>query len=612
MRVGAAGFIALLGAAAWTQPEIASSDLWWHLASGREIWATGGPPATDSFSFTFAGVEWLNHEWLWDAICWRLYAIDPQAVAWGNLLVLLAVFALIAETARRLAHSLLGATLAVISAAAVSHWFFDIRPHIVTLLFVSLILLTRNHPRAPWLWPPLTLLWSNLHGGFVFGIGMVGLLVLTRSLHASLRQRRFVLHWLEWASVALCLVAWMANPWGHHLLDYPRQYLDFDSPFRDIIEWHATPFSLDPRYFAGRFWLMAIAAAVSLRRIAHRDPFLLALFFVTAGMAVVSRRFIPLFAICAAPLLALSIATLHRVLGQRWPQLSNPSLARVVSALGLLAALWLVSQVRFTPKLFERWTASDSLPCRAIRYLEAIGPPERVLNEYQWGGYLMLHLPESKVFIDGRANTLYDETIFFDALALHADAPDFARRLARYPADAALLRPGEPFASRLTRLERPWQEVYRDEDAAILLPPGSPLLAAERPTPEQVLGTGWESYYPRVRRALDEWNLPTAIRETEAVIAADPLRVKAYGQLALFHAFARDKAGIRRVIDAGLVAVPRWARSLRAAESRAYVLAGDRERAASAFSKALAWGPFGSLEESLEQLRRLQAAGAPD
>ena len=67
---GLAVLAALLGAGAWFQPSVAGSDLWWHLAAGREIWEKHSVPTTDHFSFTFAGQPWMHHEWLWGAGYW--------------------------------------------------------------------------------------------------------------------------------------------------------------------------------------------------------------------------------------------------------------------------------------------------------------------------------------------------------------------------------------------------------------------------------------------------------------------------------------------------------------------------------------------------------------
>ncbi len=88
----AAATRAVVGAGAWSQPAVAGSDLWWHLASGRDIWSQGAIPRLDPYSFTAAGAAWMNHEWLWDVVYWGFYRIHPQAVAWLHLAVLLAVF----------------------------------------------------------------------------------------------------------------------------------------------------------------------------------------------------------------------------------------------------------------------------------------------------------------------------------------------------------------------------------------------------------------------------------------------------------------------------------------------------------------------------------------
>ena len=190
------------GALAWTQPAVAGSDLFWHLAAGRAIWAERSLPGEDAFSFSFQGREWLNHEWLWDVGVWAVYAWEPQAVAWANLGVLLATFALLYAGALRVSGSRLGAVAATWIVAAGSHWFFDIRPHVVTLLLVALLLLIRERPWAPLLWPAIVLLWANLHAGFVFGVCAIGLDVVLRTALGSWRARRLVLPRREWLGLA--------------------------------------------------------------------------------------------------------------------------------------------------------------------------------------------------------------------------------------------------------------------------------------------------------------------------------------------------------------------------------------------------------------------------
>ena len=48
--------------------EMMGSDMWWHIAAGRELFQTQTVWMADDWSFTAHGRDWLNHEWLADII----------------------------------------------------------------------------------------------------------------------------------------------------------------------------------------------------------------------------------------------------------------------------------------------------------------------------------------------------------------------------------------------------------------------------------------------------------------------------------------------------------------------------------------------------------------
>ncbi len=601
---------ALLGAAAWFQPSVAGSDLWWHLAAGREIWGTGSLPTEDHFSFTFAGQPWMHHEWLWGAGYWRLYEVNPQLVAWANLALLFGVFGVAYAVGRRHCGSAFGAGLALWGAAATCWWFLDIRPHELTLLFVGIVLLTRNEPWAPWLWPALMVLWCNLHGGFVFGFGAIGLFALVRTVERSLEAKRFVIDRRMWAGVALTGLAFLCNPWGWRILEYPAAYLDSSSPFRDILEWQPPGLSLDPRDFEGRFTLLLLvggAGAVVELRARGRDAYLLSLAAVTCAMALTSRRFIPLFALTVLPLAARASTALRDFVCANLPSawLDRARVATPLIGLALAALLW--RDVRLSPWLLERWTESQLYPRSAVAYLRALQPGPRLLNYYNWGGYVMLHAPEFKVFIDGRANTLYDEKTYLDYVSLIGAGNGLAARLAQYPVDAALISSNsERLQEQLQSPRYGWTVVYSDLLATVLLPPNSPRLRQPLPRAEDVVGRDPDWLITRAMAANDAGDRARARALLEDAIARDPLLVRAYGQLARVDASERNLPAIGATIARGIAVEPRSETSFRMLEAMAYEAAGDLPRAVAALEAAIPRGPFSKPDAILKRIASLR------
>ncbi len=615
-------FLAVLGAAAWSQPAVAGSDLWWHLASGRDIWLSRAVPHRDPYSFTAPDVLWMNHEWLWDLIYWNAYAVHPQLVAWMHLGVLLAVFWGVFEVARRISGSLTGSVLATWGAAASAHWFLDIRPHVWTLGLVQIVLLTRDRPWAPWLWPPLVVLWANLHGGFVFGVGTIGLIAVVRTLEQSWAARRLVVPRNEWIGVSLSLVAMTATPWGYHVIEYPMAYLDSDSPFRNIVEWREPGFGLRLRDYQGRFWWMVLAAAPGVPLMLRRDPYTVALAGVAFAMAYTSRRFIPLFDMIAAPLVAAAIGWVLLRLRSAGPAARHRAVGPAAAAAALLTALWFWSGVRVLPDLLGRWTQADLYPRAALRYLDALKrpgePPLRVLNYYNWGGFMMLHSPDLKLLIDGRANTLYSDRIYQDYVAMLRARPGFATRVARYPADVALLPPGQ-FSVKLLRQEDPWVVLYADAQARLLAAPGSRLLERPRLDPEAVLQGEPMLYLSRGFAARQRDDSAAAVPEVEQALALDPNSALAWGELFATLARRGDRVALDAAVARSMAQLPRRREELYTRAAQAYLRLGDLLSALPAARAAVPSGPFRNaaparrrVRELEERLRRVdRATGSP-
>ena len=614
---------AVSGAGVWFVSDVGANDLYWHLAFGRELFAQGQLPRSDTLSFTFAGRPWQNHEWLWGALAYALFRADPDYLALANCTVLALAFGLGFETARSAAGSRTAAVLACWLAACCTTFFSDIRPHLITLCFTMVLTASRNSRRAAWLWPALLVLWCNLHAGYLFGLCALGLLVVTRAAElrwksapaVDSRQLRVYA-----GSLAVSCLAIGLNPWGYGLLDYVLSYAPgAQRSFyaEQLNEWQPLGFNLDElRFFGllgwfesfrGRFAALLLLAACGAARTFRRDPYLVLLGATTALMALRAVRFVELSALVLAPLVAAGIVQLSAAVLLRLSGAARAWLTWLAPALLLLAVGGLWSDARWFPRPFERWTQPNHGPRAAVHYLASLRAPLRVLNYEAWGGYISLYAPQARVFIDGRANTVFDEALYRDYLEIMLDRAPIAPLLAKYRPDAALL-PHSRAVEQLRALPQPWLVAYEDSSAVLLLPPDSALLRAGLPNPGKVLAD--EPQWLRRMAAFAEQagDEARSLGLLQRALSLDPLFLPGYKALMSMVARRAGPRAAEELSTSAFTQLPEQRRSLTRALGEIYEQHGDRARAAALYRAAIVAGPFDAQLDLREKVLKLEAA----
>ena len=107
-----------------------------------------------------------------------------------------------------------------------------------------------------------------------------------------------------------------------------------------------------------------------------------------------------------------------------------------------------------------------SSPVRAVQYLRQTQVTGPMLNDYDFGGYLIWSLPEVKVFIDGRAD-VFDWTGVMSQYMRWANLQDDPKLLLdKYGIQFCLLSKGAPVARVLPYLPG-WKKIYADDVAVI-------------------------------------------------------------------------------------------------------------------------------------------------
>jgi hypothetical protein len=489
----------LFGAMGGAHTLLSDGDTGWHLRTGEWILTHGRVPDRDIFSFTRSGEPWFAWEWLWDlTFGWLHLHAGMQGVLLASSLILALTFALLFRLARWTSGNALAALAVTIVAAASSagHWLA--RPHLFTMLFTVVfygVLEWGDRQPDPvrarkllWLLPPLTVLWTNLHGGFFVGLTLIAayaagqFAVLLRQVAPEARRAALASGRTYLVTGAGCFLATFVNPYSYRLHEHIIRYLSDGFLRGNITEFQSLSFQTSQaRFFEILLLLSAGAAFWQLRRGRVVWPLL---FVGWAHLALYSARNIEIFALLAAPpaaevLAAASVrarkADCVEWLAHRLEALQ--SLTRELTALdriprcyaASLAAAVMLASALYAPGVSSRYRAEfdpKSFPVAAAKRLDQAGLFRGVFTMDLWGGYLIYQgYPRVRVFMDGRSD-FYGAEFAKQYIKTMGVQSGWEQSLARYGVDTILLPPDAPLTGAL-RQSPAWSLTYDDGVALI-------------------------------------------------------------------------------------------------------------------------------------------------
>ena len=471
---------------------VTDPDFWWHLRTGRLIFETRGIPHADIFSSTFAGREWVAHEWLSEVLMYAVHFAFGYAglIVFFSLVIAAAMWLAFRRCAARAGHVYVaGAALLLGALASSPTW--GVRPQMFSFLFASVFLFLLDDyaggegNRRVWWLVPFTALWVNLHAGFAMGLALVALTIAGILLDSLLSEDegqtlalKFKAFWRRARTLvfvfAACLLAVSLNPACVRLYLYPFETLTSHAMMKYINEWFSPDFH-EPMFQPLAVLLFATFGAMALSRVCVRPGRLLML-VATGYMALRSGRNVPFFVLVALPLLAEHAwAWLAR---QSWrASLSRPNVEAEKSGV-LKAAVNVVLLVAMPLAIcfarVERVAADQAqderqnFPVAAVEFMRGRSLPQPVFNEYGWGGYMIWNLyPDYRVYIDGRAD-VYGDAYLEEFLKTHDGRAGWRVPLEREGVRTVVVKPDVPLAS-LLRQDASWRNVFEDEQAVIFV-----------------------------------------------------------------------------------------------------------------------------------------------
>jgi len=439
-------------------------DFGYRLTTGQKI-LSGTFPKTDPYSYTMPSFLYVEHAWIIAASWAFLYPLISMS-GLAAISAIVAFAAIIVSSSinfgikkPKLYKKILGrdmwcfGQIPFVLAITTILPFAGVRAQVFSWLFVSAFLYILLNEK---LWyrfrlftPLLFLLWANVHGSWPLGLFILATVTFARSIRLKKLFLKDIL--IVLVSFAVTLI----NPYGIGAWQEVWQSLSDTSIRWRIAEWMPSFLFADLGFIS--FFSFSVLFVAKYRKRFKLEIFLLYVFMLVQAM--LSRRHIPLWVLIALPMTSQSIRYLYEEVARiklgikRLKELYKYAL---FGSFGILI-FWSMFTIKDSLAISE----ASFYPVGAVEYLKQNTPENRIFSTYRWGGYLIQHLPEKKVFIYGgmpswrRDNTPESESsdAFTNYRDILAGELDHKEVFEKYNIDTVLVSPPTDAESPLDKLQ---------------------------------------------------------------------------------------------------------------------------------------------------------------
>ncbi|MFK7768569.1 MAG: hypothetical protein AB8B55_15205 [Mariniblastus sp.] len=472
---------------------IVDLDLYHEMSLYRQMESEGAMPTKDAFAYTPTIDFVVHHEWATGAVMY----LATVKTGLGSLgVVLIKYFLTFAVCigcflyARR--H---GASLAVFAILApiclqVGGWmaFSNVRAQLFTLFFLVCMfaLLAQDRQGKKWwivAWVPLFIVWGNMHGGVVSGMGLFGLYCFTRLIEAWLETRAIsqtfgkVSHLIVvgFGTIGLLYV----NPYGTEYAPYLIRAVSMKRPA--ILEW----LPLYEIKFPTMYCVSVLIAGYAIVMRGKQSIFESLAIILTAYLALKHYRHGSLYAVtwaCFVPPM-IQAAQTGKVINRAWDRLS-PFV--FVAAIGVTFAslshsiqneFWML---RVPNERSVSGARVPTFPVGAVDYLLDQKFSGNLMVPFTTGAYVSWRMyPDVKVSIDSRYEVAYPHGAIEEDGHFNAALPGWEKVLNKYHTDAVLIDNDVPLAEAMAVAIQSiggdppvvqWAQVYRDKGFSVYVP----------------------------------------------------------------------------------------------------------------------------------------------
>lgn len=465
-------------------------DLGWHLKVGEEITQSGSVPHANLYNYTYTE-NWVDHEWLVNLISFEVFdAFGYFGLSIFFALIILVTLVLLNLYSRRYFPKCPELLMMVIQLsgliACLPHFGVRMQEFSFLFLLLELWIITEFNRTGKWRYLlfllPLFYLWSNMHGSFLLGLAILiiwpvikffekyldttrfkKLFLVTRIMEPFERKQYFLI------VLSVMLITFL-TPYGFELYSFLGAYSN--TFYLNIIQEWLPQFSFPYEYSQLLYLVMLVMIfmadlyLVFIKKSRRVNLWNIVIVFVFIFLSFQSRRNFPLLFIVSFLYVIENMYEFFDLKEFKKRHIREELKYFILLCL-LCSSLWQLYSFKIVSDPFVSYC--NKYPCGAVNFFQ-LHPEFRdlnILNEYNWGGYLIWQYPEKKLFIDGRLPQaeFAGHTYLEEYLEFYKRDADFAKKLNEYQIALVLIKTKDDKI-----IAKKWEKILfwiNDEDLVI-------------------------------------------------------------------------------------------------------------------------------------------------
>lgn len=455
-------------------------DLPRHLLVGHLTIETAKVSTVDIFSYRTVGFPSYPHEWLAQvllALSYKIFGLNSVVLLVSLLITL--TFAVVFRNVRQASSPLITLTFTGLALSTSAIHILP-RPHVFTYLLTAIWVFHMEkvrvgQSRAWWLFPIIMLIWVNIHGMFLLGI-LIWLAYIVGGVFDHGMKT-----WWQLSKIRLLFIGGLAS--------IPVSFLSPSGPeiWKVILELGSNTYitSRIPEYQSANFhlpgtWpfilmlvLLVTGLALNSKRIPWSHVLILAGF---TTLALYSSRMIPIFAIVTAPIAAQAFTDWLKTEKPQSKFVQLEIFIRTMEAesggmvwvfvTALAVTLLFTSGKSIDPQHKGNIFDKQVFPIAAVDWLKDHPQSGRMLNDFNWGGYILLETwPKYQIFMDGHTH-IFGETLTREYEQVITTSQGWGTVIDKYQIEWAIFPTTSKLANALA--SKGWITLYQDRTAIIL------------------------------------------------------------------------------------------------------------------------------------------------